>query len=357
MSEHGGNIVETGLRLGIDPALLLDFSANINPLGLPERIAALIADNLSVIERYPDVEYRHLHQALASANRCGYDQVIAGNGETELIYGLVRALKPRRAMLLVPGFAEYRRALRQQGCEIIEHRLDEDSDFQVTPRLLDAVREQKPDCLFIATPNNPTGQMPDAALLNALTDLCESMQVALIVDEAFIDFIPQGSALAARLPDARFLYLLRSLTKFFALPGLRLGYLLSSNVTTIRTLKATREPWSVNALAALAGEHLLTDEAYIARSHAFFARERAGLFQAMSQFAQLKVWRPAANFIFFRCLRPGLHLQDALLTRHILIRHCENYPGLDNTYYRVAVRSGRENERLIAALAEVLGGE
>lgn len=356
MSEHGGNVLETGLQLGIDPELLLDFSANINPLGLPERVRSLIVSHLDIIMQYPDVEYRHLHQALASASRCDYDQTIAGNGETELIYGLVRTLAPRRAMLLVPGFAEYRRALQQQGCEIIDYALSEQNGFQVDASILDAVRAHRPDCLFIATPNNPTGLMPDADLLDRLASLCESLQIALIVDEAFIDFLPQGSTLEPRLAESRYLYLLRSLTKFFAIPGLRLGYLLSGNTQTIRQLKRTREPWSVNAFSALVGQHLLLDEDYIARSHAFIARERDVLWQAMTHFSSLAVWEPQANFIFFRCLRQGFDLKAALLGHHILIRHCENYPGLDRDYYRIAVRTEAENRRFIDALTHVLQG-
>ncbi|MCM7771701.1 threonine-phosphate decarboxylase CobD [Enterobacter asburiae] len=356
MSEHGGNVLETGLQLGIDPELLLDFSANINPLGLPERVRSLIVSHLDIIMQYPDVEYRHLHQALASASRCDYDQTIAGNGETELIYGLVRTLAPRRAMLLVPGFAEYRRALQQQGCEIIDYALSEQNGFQVDAAILDAVRARRPDCLFIATPNNPTGLMPDADLLDRLASLCEALQIALIVDEAFIDFLPQGSTLAPRLAESRYLYLLRSLTKFFAIPGLRLGYLLSGNKHTIRQLKQTREPWSVNAFSALVGQHLLLDEDYIARSHAFIARERDVLWQAMTRFSSLAVWKPQANFIFFRCLRQGFDLKAALLGHHILIRHCENYPGLDRDYYRIAVRTEAENRRFIDALTHVLQG-
>lgn len=356
MSEHGGNVLETGLQLGIDPELLLDFSANINPLGLPERVRSLIVSHLDIIMQYPDVEYRHLHQALASASRCDYDQTIAGNGETELIYGLVRTLAPRRAMLLVPGFAEYRRALQQQGCEIIDYTLSEQNGFQVDASILDAVRAHRPDCLFIATPNNPTGLMPDAALLDRLASLCEALQIALIVDEAFIDFLPQGSTLAPRLAESRYLYLLRSLTKFFAIPGLRLGYLLSGNTQTVRQLKRTREPWSVNAFSALVGQHLLLDEDYIARSHAFIARERDFLWQAMTRFSSLAVWKPQANFIFFRCLRQGFDLKAALLGHHILIRHCENYPGLDRDYYRIAVRTEAENRRFIDALTHVLQG-
>ncbi|WBM71567.1 threonine-phosphate decarboxylase CobD [Buttiauxella sp. WJP83] len=354
MSEHGGNSVEVAQQLGIAPESLLDFSANINPLGLSERVKSLIISHLDVIERYPDIEYRHLHQALAMANQCDVEQVMAGNGATELIYGLVRALSPRRAMLLVPGFAEYRRALVQHGCEVIEYRLNEEQGFQPDRQLLEAVRQRRPDCLFIATPNNPTGLMPEPQLLIELAELCETLQIALIVDEAFIDFLPHGSNLALRLTHSRYLYLLRSLTKFFAIPGLRLGYLLSGNRARIRQLKNNREPWSVNALSSLVGQYLLNDDDYINVSHKYIARQRDYLWQALSQFASLIVWKPTANYLFFRCIKKDIDLKAALLAHRILIRHCENYPGLDSSYFRVAVRTEDENRALIQALTQIL---
>lgn len=353
MSEHGGNSVEIAQQLGIAPEALLDFSANINPLGLSSRVKSLITSHLEIIERYPDVEYRHLHQALAIANQCDVEQVIAGNGATELIYGLVRTLLPRSAMLLVPGFAEYRRALAQHGCRVIEYRLNEEQGFQPDRQLLEAVHKHRPDCLFIATPNNPTGLMPDTQLLSELAELCEERQIALIVDEAFIDFLPDGSSLPSRLAHSSYLYLLRSLTKFFAIPGLRLGYLLSSNRATIRHLKDNREPWSVNALSSLVGQHLLADVDYINLSHEYIARQREFLWQALKRFASLNVWKPTANYLFFRCLNKDINLKSALLAHRILIRHCENYPGLDGSYYRVAVRTEDENRKLIQALTEI----
>ncbi|HHN8403070.1 threonine-phosphate decarboxylase CobD [Morganella morganii] len=352
MSEHGGNVVEVAELLGISPASIFDFSANINPLGPPERVKAIIRDNLSVIERYPDIEYRYLHAALAKGAGCELGQVIAGNGETELIYALVRHLNPHSALLLTPGFAEYRRALEQQGCDIIEHPLTEESDFQPDESLLADIEARRPDCVFIATPNNPTGLMPDTALLHKLVSLCESRHIHLIVDEAFIDFMPEGSPLTARLPETRYLYLLRSLTKFFAIPGLRLGYLLCGDSHIISNLKAWREPWTINGLAALVGEVLLDDEDYIRKTQEFIAAQREYLCNELRQFPLLKIRQPTANYIFIRCLN-GVELQSALLKYKLLIRRCQNYPGLDGSYYRIAVRSQAENRHLIGALKQV----
>lgn len=352
MNEHGGNTVEIAEQLGISSSSILDFSANINPLGLPKRAKEAILNNLSIIEHYPDIEYRHLYTALAKGTDCDVGQLVVGNGETDIIYTLVRGLNPKSALLLTPGFAEYRRALEQQGCHIHEHFLKEENHFQPDESLLNEIESIRPNCVFIATPNNPTGLMPDAALLHKLVSMCEFYQIHLIVDEAFIDFLPRGSPLIERLSETRYLYLLRSLTKFFAIPGLRLGYLLCGNQPFIKKLKAQREPWSINALSALVGEILLNDDEYISKTHQLIATQRDYLCSELQKFPMLEIQQPAANYIFIRCLNE-IELQSALLKYHLLIRHCKNYRGLDASYYRIAIRTKEENCRLINALKQV----
>ncbi|OTA20315.1 aminotransferase [Xenorhabdus beddingii] len=353
MSEHGGNVTEVARQFGLSAHELIDFSANINPLGAPERVKALITDNLACIEKYPDVEYRHLHQAIAKAHQCDCTSVMAGNGATELIYAVVRYLQPKRALLPVPGFAEYRRALQQIGAEIVDYPLTEEAGFQPDLRLLDALSHIQPDCVFMATPNNPTGLMPDRQFMQSLVAYCEKHGIALIVDEAFIDFLPDNRGLIPQCAVTKHLYLLRSLTKFFAIPGLRLGYLVSGDITGIAEMKKQREPWSINALAARVGEVLLDDHAYITATHQWLKTQQPDLWEHLSALPELTVWPPSANFLFFRCHHPDVNLWHALLKHRILIRHCQNYVGLDKRYYRVAVRSEWENQRLIAAMRQV----
>lgn len=356
MSEHGGNVLEMALKTGLNPADIIDFSANINPLGMPASLKAAIIEHLTSAECYPDVEYRQLHATLARAHQCLPENVMAGNGATELIYAIVHQLRPRTALLLTPGFAEYRRALRRVNCQIQDYPLDESSGFQPDERLLLALAERRPDCLFLATPNNPTGLMPEPALLQAILDCCQQYHIALIVDEAFIDFLPDSAGLIPQMNDYPRLYILRSLTKFFAIPGLRLGYLVSADLAGLQQMKQQREPWTINAYAALAGSVILNDHAYIQQTHQWLAQQRAWLFDTLATLPQLRFWRGEANYIFLRCLRPGFDLQQALLQHRILIRHCANYPGLSADYYRVAIKGAAANRQLVAALKQVLTG-
>lgn len=354
-STHGGNIREAAELLGIRPETLTDFSANINPLGMPESLKRALIDSLSVAERYPDVEYPQLHQKLAAHHGVPPEWVLAGNGETESIYTLVQGLQPRRAMLVTPGFAEYRRALEQVDCQITAFALREAEGWQLTARLLEALSGEL-DCLFLCTPNNPTGLYPDAALLAAIVERCQQLAITLVVDEAFLDFLPDEPGLIPRLANNPHVWVLRSLTKFYAIPGLRLGYLLNSDVNAVAALRHRQMPWSINAFAALAGELVLQDTAYQEATWRWLAQERAWLLAELRTFTGLTVWEGRANYLFLRCDIAGMDLQQALLMQRVLIRSCANYPGLDGRYYRVAVRSREENARLCQALEVVLSG-
>jgi threonine-phosphate decarboxylase len=351
--QHGGNVLQMADKWGVDPNLILDFSANINPLGMPDSLKHAIVTQLHLAERYPDIDYQALHASLSRHIGCPPEWILAGNGATELIFSIVRYLKPKKALLPVPGFAEYRHALQREGCEIIDYPLLEKDDFQPTAQIFSALTSDI-DCLFLCTPNNPTGQYPDPALLVDIVVHCQQHNIALIVDESFIDFLPDQQDLRSSLSQNPMLYLLRSLTKFFAIPGLRLGYLISANKQAIGSMRNMQEPWTINAFAALAGETVLDDRGYIQKTYQWLGEEQHYLFESLSIFSSLKVWRPTANYIFIRCLNETLNLQEALLAHRILIRHCANYPGLSKHYYRVAIKSHADNKMLIDALKQAL---
>lgn len=352
-STHGGNIREAAAWLGIDPQRLLDFSANINPLGMPESLKQAIGQNMALLERYPDPAYPGLYQALAAHHQLPASWLLAGNGETEVIYTLVQALAPRRALLVAPGFAEYRRALQQVDCQVETFFLSEAEGWQLTESILPALTADL-DCLFLCTPNNPTGLMPDESLLLAIVARCRALGIRLIVDEAFLDFLPERRGLTACLAENPHLWVLRSLTKFYAIPGLRLGYLLNSDPQVIASLRERQMPWTINAMAALAGEVILEDKAYQQATLRWIGAERPRLYQRLKQLPGITLREGQANYLFLRCDIAGLDLQRALLEKHVLIRSCANYPGLDERYFRVAVRSPAENDRLVTAFEKAL---
>lgn len=351
-SAHGGNRREAAAIMGFCAEELLDFSANINPAGMPDSLKYALRDNFMLAERYPDPEYQQLHQRLAAYHQVPADWVLAGNGETDSIFTLVKGLAPRRAMLVTPGFAEYRRALQLSGCDIVDYALREEDGWQLTDAILDALTGGV-DCLFLCTPNNPTGLLPDVSLLHDIAVRCKQRGITLVLDEAFMDFLCGHEGFIPHLANNPHIWVLRSLTKFYAIPGLRLGYLLSSDVQKIDRMRQTLMPWSINAFAALAGEVVLQDKAYQQASWLWLEAERPRLLQALQNLPGLVVWPGVANYLFLRC-DADIDLQQVLLERHILIRSCANFAGLDARYYRVAVRTEAENRQLIAALEAVL---
>lgn len=350
-SNHGGNIREAAALAGVDPAQLIDFSANINPLGMPATLRRAIVEHLDAAQRYPDPEYLALHQALAKHLNVPTSWLMAGNGETELIFQLLAHLAPRHALLLTPGFAEYRRALSRVGCRITDYPLTEADGWQPDSRLLAALTPDL-DCLVLCTPNNPTGLMPDRGLMKAIVSRCAELNIALVIDEAFIDFMPDAAGCTGWLAEHPQLWILRSLTKFYAIPGLRLGYVINSDASRVAALRASREPWTINAFAALAGEIVLDDAAYQQATFQWLETERPWLWQSLNELPDLTLWPGEANYLFFR-YDGEEDLQRRLLAQQILIRSCANYPGLDKRYFRVAVKSRSDNEALIAALTAI----
>ncbi len=351
--QHGGNVLQMANQYGLAPSEIIDFSANINPLGMPGGLKHLIIENLGRLEQYPDIDYHLLHRQLARHHRCSQSHVVAGNGATELIFLWAQYVKPQKALLVEPSFGEYRRALTRAGCQIANYLLKEEEEFRVTKRILTALSPDL-DCLFLCTPNNPTGLQPDADLLFEILYRCDVMGIKLFVDESFLDFMPDTKSFSRYLKSHKNLYVLRSLTKFYALPGLRLGYMLSSDSELLQQIREQREPWTINALAALAGEVLFDFITYHQETFEWLNDERAYLLEELSQFNNIQVYPPSANYIFFKHLDEKSALQGELMRLGILIRSCSNYIGLNHQFYRVAIKSRYDNQQLISALNQVL---
>jgi threonine-phosphate decarboxylase len=355
--QHGGNILQMAQRFSMAPDQIIDFSANINPLGMPTSLKHAICDNLLLAECYPDIDYQDLHQQLAKHHHCHTDQVLAGNGATELIFLWVKQIAPKRALLVEPSFAEYRRALEAIDCDIESVMLTQDHQFCVNHTLLNLLTE-KIDCLILCTPNNPTGRLIEPELLCALFHRCQELNIKLLLDESFIDFTPNKHVTVAQLDQFPNLALLRSVTKFFAIPGIRLGFLLSSDTQLLRQIHQQREPWTINVFASLAGGIVFNDHEYIQQTHIWLSEQQDYLYQALSELAPLEVYPTSANYLFFRVKdNPNRvakqDLQAQLMPLGILIRSCANYPGLSADYYRVAIKSAHDNLKLVTAIKKI----
>lgn len=349
---HGGDVLSAKERIGSQVKRILDFSANINPLGLPEAVAQAVTDCLTDCCHYPDPFCRKLVEGIAKWEGVQPHQVLCGNGAADLIFRLVLACRPQRALVAVPTFSEYEQALRACGCPVEQHLLRRESGFVLEEDFLERLCPGV-GMVFLCNPNNPTGQLIPLDLLRKIAQRCREIGAVLVLDECFNDFLDQPDAWTMKPYLAEFpnLVILKAFTKLYAMPGLRLGYCLCAGEELLDGAAACGQPWSVSTPAQAAGLAALDQEDYRCRTARWIAQERPFLRQGLEQLG-LAVTGSQANYIFFRA--PCQDLPQRLEPLGILVRSCANYPGLDEQDCRVAVRSREENQQLLAALGQVL---
>ena len=345
---HGGDTVGYREKYGRDA---LDFSANVSPLGTPEAVARAIGAAAYRADRYPDPLCRELCAALGEAEGVPKDWILCGNGAADLIFRLALAKRPRHALVLAPTFAEYEAALETVGCDVHRCALDEANDFAMTEDVLCAIQPPV-EIVFLCQPNNPTGQAADRALMRRILAKCEAVGALLAVDECFLDFLPDGEALTMKPELAAHggLFILKAFTKLYGMAGVRLGYGLCADAALLERMRCAGQPWAVSSLAQAAGLAALDEAAYVARVQALIAQQRPILRDSLRALG-LRVLDGSANYLLFQAPET---LGEALRQRGIVLRCCGNYPGLDSSWYRTAVRTAPENQQLLKVLQEVL---
>lgn len=338
IGDHGGRVLAFARERNLDYRKVLDFSANINPLGPSPQAVAAIRDALDTITVYPDETASNLSRRLSEHLQVPPGCILPGNGATELLYFWLRVFRPRSVTLLVPTFSEYRRALQAFSVDTTIVTLNPEDDFRL-PSMVPAT-----DAVILTNPNNPSGAYaPPDFMRDWLQHIPRSTLV--LADEAFIEFTAQAS-LIRYIREFPNLWVLRSMTKFYAIPGLRLGYLAAAAAASVARF---REPWQVNNLAEIAGVASLNDAAHAESSMQVIQKERIWLWKQLHEVHRIKVFPTSANFFLAR-LESDAEL-DRLITRladnGILIRDCRNVEGLDGPYFRFAIKTRPDNIRLL----------
>lgn len=353
-NEHGGNIFSIASQLGISTREISDFSASINPLGLSQHVRDALVNALDSLVHYPDNSCRRLKQALARTHGLATSQIELANGSTEIIYKLPSMLYGRRALVIEPAFSEYVHALKQHGWDVRQLTLSSRNNFRLDPERIGEALIEGYDALYLCNPGNPSGILYPRELIQKIYGMCRSAHTFFILDEAFMDFCEEHSAKQIITAEAHGV-VLRSMTKFHAIPGLRLGYAMASQ-RVIGRLAAIGGPWSVNTMAQEAGLAALNDREYIQRSTEYVATQRTALSEQLAALPGLTVYPSSANFLLVSN-NGGItsaELQGRLLKKRILIRDCARFAGLSNRFFRVAVRTEEENIRLVDCLREAL---
>ena len=329
---------------------MIDFSANINPLGPSEAVMNAAGGAVKYMGQYPDARCGKLRQALAAKLNTNHDFLVFGNGAAELIFSLVIAAKPKKALLVAPSFAEYKQALNGVDCEIVNHYLQEEEDFRLGYDYLDMLSDDI-DMIFLCSPSNPVGNTIEKDLLIDIMRKCRTHNIRMVVDECFYEFLNnhRSETLQEHIEDNPHLFILRAFTKIHAMPGIRLGYAITSDLKFIDRLDSVRQPWSVSVVAQEAGLAALNESDRAEETRRFVKSQREWMEREFKRIG-IKYYPPSANYVF---LKSHYDLFNELKDRGILIRDCSDYDGLTTGYYRVAVRNSDENIALIKELEDI----
>ena len=367
MDFHGGNIYRIFREKNITE--ILDYSSNINPYGVPESLKRKITENIGILERYPDPDYVELREKLAKLNNVDISNITVGNGATESIFLFMKVLKPEKVLIVSPTFGEYERAVKAwDGSEIrkieIEYfELEEKDEFWLNIRKLKKELKKKYDLLIICNPNNPTGKFLKMAETEEILRECNRYDTKLFIDEAFIEFLEDGlkESIVNSGENKKNLFVTRAFTKFFAIPGLRLGYGIYFDKNLEKKIAEKKEPWSVNNIAEMAGITVLDDVEYIEKTLKWITKEKKYMYEKLNEILGIKAYKTEVNFICVKIkdeqASKGMtvkKLRGKMLERGILIRDASNFKFLDERFFRMAIKDRRSNDRIIRVLKEIL---
>lgn len=354
---HGGNVDAAAAQLHLSPSDILDFSANINPLGFPKSLLPIFKNASSLVTHYPDPRYQKLKRSLAQHYGLSVSDIFVANGGTQLLDEAIRAVNAPEALILAPTFGEYEQMFSRLGTYVHYFRLTASNNFQPDiDQMMTTLNDQRQiTAICLTNPNNPTGSLVSPADLRRLVNFCNANQLTLILDEAFIDLtVNSQPTFISELTARDRVIVACSATKLFAIPGLRLGYGVTKNQQLQQQMANQEEAWSVNAIADQFGQQMYTAKSYLKQTKEWLTKEQPHFWQALAKIPQLTVYPSQANFILFRC--GNRNLRNLLMKKGILIRQCDDYVGLGPEFYRVAVRSSKENVILVKAIQQVLEG-
>ena len=354
MHSHGGDIYSYAERTG--SSVIYDFSANINPFGISDEVRKAIAGSVDKISNYPDPQNRELTAAINKYHGISESYIVCGNGGADIIYRTVMAVRPEKSLVIAPTFTEYYEALSQNCKNLVTYSLPH--PFVIDEGFTDEIGINNYDLIVLCNPNNPTGTLTEKDMICRIAETAKKKNTKVILDECFFDMTELNSeknsmiSLCEQYPN---LIIIKSMTKMYALPGIRLGYGICSDKEMTEKIRKCGQPWPVNIPASEAGIAALKDVGYRKEFIEYIEEERMFMYSELRKLG-FEVWKPSANFVFFRA--PGIGNLDTRLAKYgLMIRHCDNYPGLNEEYYRICVRMRNENLFLLRCLEKIVNEE
>lgn len=349
---HGSDLELIEKKYNIKKENITSFSSNVNPLGISFKLKKSLSSHIDAITSYPDREYTDLRKAIGMYVDTDYKNILVGNGSTELISVLIQIKHPKKALILGPTYSEYEREITINGGRCHYFRLKEEHDFQLELSTLQVELTKDVDLLVLCNPNNPTSSYIPQKDLRQILDICKEKDIFVMVDETYVEFA-QNPELVTSIPLTEYynnIIILRGISKFFAAPGLRLGYAVCGNQDLIREIDHKKNPWTINSLAAIAGEIMFSDETYIQETRTLISKERERICHILSQCSSLKLYPCNSNFVLVRILDDTVtadDIFDTAIQKGLMIRNCSTFPFLDNQYFRFCFMMPDKNDALI----------
>lgn len=351
---HGSDIELIKSQYNIDDNNLVNFAANVNPLGLSQNLTKQL--DINVISSYPDRHYTALKEAISSYTKAPSNTILVGNGTSELISTFIRYIRPVKAMIVGPTYSEYEHEVSLSGGQSYYLPLYEENDFMLDVDSLINRLDKSIDMLIICNPNNPTSSCVDLISMRKILDACKENHIYVMVDETYIEFAPNITAYSAVSLTRYYnnLIVLRSMSKFFASPGLRLGYAIIDNYNMISEINKSSKPWMVNSIATSAGVIMLSDKNYIDTTTSLINAERDYCYNSVLELDGYKPYKPYANFMLVKINKASLTSEDIFenaIQQGMLIRDCSSFPFLTDNYFRFCFMKHEDNVRLIECIA------
>ena len=356
---NGSDLEKIEAVYGIKKEDITSFSANVNPLGISYKLREGLMEHIDAITTYPDREYTSLRKCIAEYTGTDYRNILVGNGSTELISLVIQLQHPRKALIVGPTYSEYEHELSLEGGRSHYFRLRESDDFRLNIEELQQALDRDIDLLVLCNPNNPTSSQIDRQSMRIILDTCKEKGIFVMVDETYVEFSEKADQITS-IPLTNYynnIIILRGISKFFAAPGLRLGYAICGNHQLLQEIDSKKNPWTIKSLAAVAGEIMFQDKEYIEDTKNLITSERERICRILDNCPAVKYYPPHGNFILVRILRDdvtSMDLFEAAIRKGLMIRDCSTFPFLDNKYIRFCFMNPSDNDALLKVLLEQL---
>ncbi len=355
---HGSDLEKAEKYYHIPKEDIVCFSGNVNPFGLSEVVKHKISEHLNLISTYPDRDYTALRNSISAYCHTPPQNILVGNGATELISLLIEQVSPKKTLILGPTYSEYSRELSFSNSSVSYYYLESKNNFHLDVTDLLSTLGNGFDLFIMCNPNNPTSSVITAATLKEILSFCKKHGIFVMIDETYVEFTQDLTAITAvPLTDIfNNCIVLRGVSKFFAAPGLRLGYAITSNQLVLNNVKERQIPWSLNSIGAYAGEQLFCDTAYIAQTKQLIFSERTRILNVLRTFKELEVYEPYANFFLVKIKKDGVtafHVFDSCMKEGLMIRDCSSFSHLDGEFIRFCILLPDDNTKLLNVLKTI----